>query len=324
MAFQQSLDKWFVRKDAHGNPIEAPYKVFYLNWVTQKAQWLPTLPTDITFHTTIKWVDTIQLVGYFPNETQNFTVTETYYTNSAFLKSHLQKAIRRSQSHLALKTAYHLFGLDVTQLLRRLAIIMIEDVYLMESFSTLIWLTAAQSKGFHLRESQLHWILGLVWNLGEATYRDPVLEHKKFTSKYNHSVIYSLQFRKAFGGTADDKKLLDSVSQIWVERLQTNSKKLCDTPVYFISPPETPLELSEWILPAIDYHVAPNILSILIDKYEELEHDQLKEAIWIWSSSYNNKTAPAETTNAKETEAIWKMIRAQYYGIAEYFLTKMY
>lgn len=428
--FQQSLDKWFVRTDKEGNLLETHFTIFYLDWETQTATWLSNMPEadKINYRTVVKWGNhNIHVIGNIPlctqsqsaqtqTETQAQTQTglndtntnkthtdyETYYTNVSFLKSHLQKTIRRSQVCLAIKTAFHFYRLDPGECLRRLTIIMLEDVHLMLSFNVLLWLMVAHSKGYHLIKSQVYWLYGLVYNLAISKYWDRIemsasmasnddisistkilivsSDSMNSTDTTNHntdtvktvkpqeikeddwkmhlpklstsqkSLIYSLQFRKAFGGLTGDKKLIQNFTNIWIQRFintrrtstaleqdtspQTEYSMWSDAfwchelekPVCFLSPPEEPLTLDQWILPAIDFHCAPNILSILSDKYSEFTHEELKETIWHCSSKYNNKlhaTSDASKNFVKYGK-IWEVIRPQFYGLSNYFLTHNY
>lgn len=63
-----------------------------------------------------------------------------------FLKSHLQKNIRKGNAGLAVRTCKELLQQDVLQVVRRLAVIMVEDVDLHPSFNILMWWTIALSK----------------------------------------------------------------------------------------------------------------------------------------------------------------------------------
>ena len=389
--FQTSLDKWFVRTDTEGNVIESTYKIFYLEWTatTQSAAWISCMPLDdkISYRATVKCPsineELIHIIGWIPDPIKlSSPLNESYYTNIAYLKSHLQKAIRRRQTHLALKTANHFFRLDPTEFLRRLGIIMLEDVHLIESFNILTWLMVASSKGYQLDKSQIYWLFGLVYNLCKAENWDrPIddavegpIEHQNISnirinnkedswkqqlSKLNvmqKSLIYSLQFRKAYGGLPGDKKLISSLTRTWIQRFIANKSLITSetmttgititssittetktdplestkwitllkgppNAIQFLSPPEEGLALNQWILSAIDFHCAPNIISILCDKYEEFTADDIKSAIWHCNSKYNDRTYAQPD---KKYIKIWKKIRSQFYGLANYFLIHNY
>lgn len=139
-----------------------------------------------------------------------FDDMENFYRNMPLLKSHLQKSIRRCSPKLAVLTAWHmsrmpdpkvftanrksdnlklspseaLYGLN--QLVRRLPIIMIEDVILHRDFPVLTWLMVyisrlQSTKYFYsckIIESKSwyyirKWIFGLVCWLAECPIKDP-------------------------------------------------------------------------------------------------------------------------------------------------------
>ena len=59
------------------------------------------------------------------------------------IKSNLQKAIRRRDNSIAIQSTLALIQKDPMELLRRLPIIYIEDVCLMDSYSIVVWLMMA-------------------------------------------------------------------------------------------------------------------------------------------------------------------------------------
>lgn len=105
-----------------------------------------------------------------------------------YLKSHLQKSIRKGNARLAVATARDLLAIDVLQVVRRLGIIMVEDVDLHPSFNVLMWWTIVLSKQSAVRK-QLgqspvlracdvspclpDWLLGVVHLLCNCSARRP-------------------------------------------------------------------------------------------------------------------------------------------------------
>ena len=71
-----------------------------------------------------------------PNFTKYYPPVKEYKKNQ-YLLSHLQKSIRRMEDVKSVQTAKHIIDLDCNSFLRRLPIIMIEDVTLHESFQLL-------------------------------------------------------------------------------------------------------------------------------------------------------------------------------------------
>ena len=147
---QPTIDNFFI-----SNKNTKKYEIkryFYLIWENKyrpnvNAYWTNIKPEKINFIEQIS-CDYIKkgyyfyICGYFPdiNENSYYLTKEKTYKNVPYLKSHLQKCIRKQNDILAVSTCYHLLKLNLQELLRRLPIIMLEDTTLHESFSTLIWL----------------------------------------------------------------------------------------------------------------------------------------------------------------------------------------
>lgn len=177
-----TLDRWIVKKDNDGSKVEPLFTIFFLDGESMKAEWVREMPKLNTYSVAIKSTLSDEGVTLVTNigrsETDKFPhfvlPSETIYNNVPYLKSHLQKCIRRSNVNLALKTALHLARLDLQELLRRLAIIMVEDAILMPEFSTLVWITAAVSKGYCLDQKRMYWLFGLITKMALVTVRDPI------------------------------------------------------------------------------------------------------------------------------------------------------
>lgn len=179
-----TLDRWIVKKDNDGEKIEPLFTIFFLDGETMKARWVREMPKFHTYSTTIKWSalsdEPVTIVGNIGrSDTDKFPhfvfPSEAIYNNVPYLKSHLQKCIRRSNLNLTLKTALHLARLDFQELLRRLCIIMVEDAILMPEFPTLVWIMAAVSKGYCLDKKRVYWLFGLIAKIALVSIRDPLV-----------------------------------------------------------------------------------------------------------------------------------------------------
>ena len=73
-----------------------------------------------------------------------------------FFKSHLQKCFRRRKNIEGLRTAYEIMLININELLRRVCIIIFEDVILKDYFTTMVWLMAAVSKGYILQSYHIN------------------------------------------------------------------------------------------------------------------------------------------------------------------------
>ena len=60
----------------------------------------------------------------------------------------------------------------MSELLQRLGVIVIEDAALFDGFPVLVWLMAAELKGFKLRREHAAWVLGAVRAAAACPHRD--------------------------------------------------------------------------------------------------------------------------------------------------------
>ena len=321
---QKSLDSWLNIKEDY-------YKiknVLYLDWTKRiplNAVWLDKIPNcfkaDDEYSRYEKIISKVYwkpinkevVVCGIMKKYSLFTEEETKYSNYAFLKSHLQKSIRRGNDNNAVKTAFHMIKMNPNQFLRRLSIIMIEDVVLHECFSIILWLTIATSNYYMLTNVQVEWLLGVVRILCINPYKDiynleNVRETRLFDMLnnryielecYQYSLLYSLHFRESYGGMKCDKKMLNNFCKLWYHRFKNNIDcyKLDITPIRPISIVLDDLQLHHWELSAIDFHCAKYIVDIVVKKYPEYTSDYVKDLIWNYSSKINYREEDVGTSN---------------------------
>lgn len=80
----------------------------------------------------------------------------------AVVKSSLQKAIRRGLAVPAVAAAAYLLARDPKELLRRLPVVLVEDVGIFADLPRLMWLCVAVQSGYELIEEDLRFVLTLV------------------------------------------------------------------------------------------------------------------------------------------------------------------
>lgn len=216
---------------------------FYFDWSTANptAKWLFTRPTNINFEVEVKWNDAgthITVCGLTNNakeEQEQKPESQIDTPTLSLLKSHLQKCIRRGFTKKALETSCFLIKYDLNAFIRRLPIIMMEDVKVHISFIPLVWLTAAISKGFRVTEIVKSWLLGVVKYLCEeqneyyyhqnvSSYtEDQTLSTKqllKETEKFEpttRDLLISLLFRKSYGGMKGDMEMIAAYERVFVK-----------------------------------------------------------------------------------------------------------
>lgn len=236
--------------------------------------------------TIISWCTSIQ-------DSEPFVGSELFpssVTNIPLLKSHLQKCVRRCLVDKAVSTAYNLLQLNVGELLRRLAIIIVEDGILNNEFGYLIWLMGAVSKGWELDQYSADWILEYVnWIAGfewrhylDSWNKDVNLTWKTLPESEHMDLLRLLQIRKDFGGMEVDITMLNAYQWEFIEGpielLEVQHVQLSEI---------NDLAWEDVELSAVDFHCTP-ILAHLSKKHN---HDilEMKRAMWHWRSGYNIK-----------------------------------
>ena len=130
------------------NTNNARKQFFYIDWNSSNpiATWLIKKPKNVSFSCIVKWYNIGDIIlcckdkYSLKDESNTLILQNIEKINSklfdeerqllSFMKSHLQKSIRRQQGIEALKSAKELLILDKNEFLRRICIIMFADVKL--------------------------------------------------------------------------------------------------------------------------------------------------------------------------------------------------
>lgn len=320
----------------------------YLSWTDEGptpkylATWCTYRDIDRTknkFAATVSWKDlTMDLViaTDYVGEPYNVNM-ENIYHNREYLKSHLQKVIRRSNPYKALLTAWHFLDLDLHDFLRRLCIIAVEDCLPLKGYSTIVWFMAAVSKGYKPSNGQIAWILGYVYDLALCKYYEQIVHEPDLNIRNikmrslepeGKNLVYSIVLRKSYGGMRGDKDMCLMAAKLWSARHSTKSRflALLDRKHIFISPPSIVLHKSEWVIGAIDFHCCANIVVSMWEKHDEFTEQEIKAAIWHCSSSITDKINIAEdlgqrTPTGRHLE-VWRVIRKDFLSYAKFMLDR--
>lgn len=319
-------------KTLDGEPVLFHPSCFYLDGY--KARWiqLKDLPREtLAFSTAVSWKAMrmeVCIASNVSSATEPYSITlENPCGNKEYLKSHLQKSVRRSNVYRTVKTAYHHIDANLQDFLRRLSIIAVEDALPLDGFSTLVWLMAANSKGYQLSQEQLHWCLGYAADLARCKFME-LRKHEKDSQPDIKSMrlkrlppaggdlVYSILFRQAYGGMEGDSMMLQHAAGMWAARYHTDSKHIAslNRRVNFITAPAEALQKEEWYLAAIDFHPCPQILAAMTEKHEEYSEADVKKAIWYCSSAITDKTdlCGQEKGKPEGSEVVWNKIRKDF------------
>lgn len=246
----------------------------------------------------------------------------------AILKSHLQKTIRRGLTKQALATTELMLQECPVKLIRRLPIIVIEDVTLNTHFSTLVWLMIYMSDRirsdttrYHIPTKIRNLIMSQVAHLCREKHYDKItylpdyqLALQEINSKLfgvgenNDSVmnviwsqIISLQLRKLYGGMNGDMVMIDQYCLVWFERGgRDEGGSVMKTPMLYEYDDVYELTKDNFILDAIDFHPCPWILGDL-RRSCNMEFDEIKESMWNNYSSFNFRSDNESGESSSET-----------------------
>jgi len=329
---QSILDKWITINDIQINQTEFP-PIFYLEWYNNRnrpykdsqAKFISKLP-EHTFYKKVKWDNHyIFTVGKFstfePHIFHNFT-----FINVPVLKSNLQKCIRRRLTIEALRTAYCLMANDFQSFIRRLPILMIEDVILNKCFSTLIWMMIAYPK-WKPATCHVEWLLGVVHFLTTCNKADIPCKSKIISNNTNYlDSIYSLQIRKSFGGLSGDITMINKYIITWNNRFIKNN-----IPIEFFQKIKIinleslhEFNKNDIQISAIDFHCYKIMITWIYDKFPNYEEEDIKKAIWFGSSGFNirHKKNILYTCDSFYKQ-IWNEIKYEVIKTAKYLIYKL-
>ena len=271
---------------------------FYLEWISRRPSKIlitDERPKNINYETIFK-IDKgeIILCGNISEKFTNYETGPIVYSKNQYLLSHLQKCVRRMKTLKCVQTAKHLIDVDVTSLLRRLPIIMLEDVTIHESISIIIWLMIADSKKYILKNEMVQWILGVVYYLSKeptkTEYKNNVnieyeWEPKKYSEEDN-TILYSLKFRKRYGGMKGDMYMIED----YKKKIIHNDTKIMRHKIPIIQISNVlRMEFHEWIYQANDFHCNRSIPRQIMKYYPMYDEQYIKELLWKYSSCKNNR-----------------------------------
>jgi len=318
--FQRKLESFFTVK-IHHFPNK---KRCFIYDPALKLAFFASIPDDTDQYITTK--SDIKLYYRKPTKQEsigkkmtNFKIklVEAPY-NIPLLKSNLQKAIRRKHRKIAVTTALAILQQDMLELLRRLPIIYIEDVCMMDSYPIIVWLMMAD-KEYMLEVSDIEIILNIIAGLCDTDEiydfpRNPTIlySHEELEEYPNADILLSLYYRSQYGGMKGDMIMLNNAIYYY-----SNKPIIPKTDYSTILDIDDKVEILE---EAIDFHPYPYML-IHLSKMTNIDQQDIKKAIWFMESGLNLRKP--ETLEIDESIInIFKKIQPFLKEIREIFLEK--
>ncbi|KAL0486684.1 hypothetical protein AKO1_001638 [Acrasis kona] len=163
----------------------------------------------------------------------SFSAVYGFNLGKSFLKSLLQKNIRLGRAESAVRVAKLLIQCSVTEFLRRMLVIIVEDAILHPAFAYLTWLMMADSRGFIISIPHLNNCLRIVNEVCHVQFRDEYPDVNQKDEQDDVSNLYdscsqlhpfeamlvrSLLIRALFGGMTGDCRMLKGFAELWFKR----------------------------------------------------------------------------------------------------------
>ena len=300
---------------------------FYLQWIDKRPTRIELLkerPDDVNYECDFRIKkDKYVLCGNInPSFVQYYPPPKLEYTKNQYLLSHLQKSVRRMDDIKAVQTSKHLIDLDCNSFLRRLPIIMLEDVTLHESFSVIVWLMIASSKKFKIRIEMVKWLLGVVYYLSNEPRKETYFKEEKeyqwdesVTPPNIHLLLKTLRFRKAYGGMKGDMMMIE----YYIGLVLNNNVFIRKTKIPLVKPFMENLSKNEWIYEANDFHCNRYIIDNIQRYHSRYTKDYLKLLIWNFSSSLNKREMIEKDTKQQEDWEIVKKTVRKIQKLCKYY-----
>jgi hypothetical protein len=239
------------------------------------------------------------------------------------VKSNLQKAIRRCDSQIAIQSALVLIQCAPMELLRRLPIIYIEDVCLMDSYPIVVWLMMAD-RDYIINNDDIDKLLNIIHSLCVCKKYFPYVAndynyaftHESLQFCPNSNELLSLYYRSLYGGLKGDIQML----KVCIDYYRLHPTEIVKTEYHNINYDLIEREI-EILVEAIDFHCYPQMLNMLC-KSTCLNKDVIKQHIWFVESGYNyRKPETQESSKLYEANVEWKKIE-KYLDETRYLLIK--
>ena len=350
---------------------------FYIDWNKATnvdipiAQWLEKKPKNVTWSQILKWKNVGDVMicctdnkSFIEEDNKDINIEsqlkiinrklwEEKKPLMNFFKSHLQKCFRRKKNIAALRTAYEIILININELLRRVCIIIFEDVKLKDYFTTMVWLMAAVSKGFVLQSYHINLELKFINDLclennytdmaelnnyknpySTVDVRNLLLEIEKCDelSQTQKSLLYSIGLRIGYGGREGDMEMIFYYAIIWFNKFKEKKdvEKMNIIKSAFVS-----LEfcqnnrfktIDDFVYQGVDMN---SYFKIVPEIYEEINHHysekEIETTIWFMSSGWNVRKPPAFDQKMKFCwEEIKEIVKRKQIFFLKFILAKLY
>jgi hypothetical protein len=224
------------------------------------------------------------------------------------LKSNLQKAIRRCENEIAIKSCLAILKKEPLELLRRLPIIYIEDVCLIDSYTIIVWLMMADKDYGNLNNMDIDIILNIVNSLCNCRdyfhyIKNDICYNYSHELLQNNDQLLAIYYRSKYGGLKGDIQMLKVATNYYL----ANPSEIKKTEFNSIDYSSLNGEI-EILAEAVDFHPLPYMIHIL-NRLTFIDKETIKMCIWFAESGYNiRKLETIEASKLYKETKEWKKI----------------
>jgi len=336
----QKIDKWFNSSKNIIN--ESPKQLFdkkicYLIWESDKKysiKWLNNLPLEYNCLKTVNlrcYSEKITFAGLLKYDhfddyiNLNEDLSHYFCHNKSFLKSHFQKCIRRGLVHKSLLTGYLWWEENLSDFLRRLPIIMIEDVSLFKEVEIIIWFMVMKDQ-INIPETFKSWLGNIIISLSKypiKIFNGTKIEKTNFSklkllNNKQKQFIYSLMVRRSYGGMKGDMKMINFTIENYIDKL-CNGYIVPSIKIKKYTILKT-LNPGDYELSGLDFHCFPEILNLVQKKYPNYSLSLIKSTIWENSSKFNFREIYPK--KPEEISECWKSIQQTVINIQKQYIRR--
>ena len=226
----------------------------------------------------------LKIYGQIKHNSSSIIETDKDYkliNNIPFLKSNLQKAIRRGKTDIAIISAYNLIVKDFWAFIRRIIIISIEDVSFLDNTDFLVWCMLAYPN-FEISNEITQYLLTTVYKLSKSKKALKIKKEDTINAvDFNDKIKFPLMIRGEYGGLKGDVKMINH---------------FCNNPILkeqIINVPRKKIKISrgfyrsDIIYESIDFHISKKLIPYVKASTDYIDEEIIKKIIWYNNSSYN-------------------------------------
>ena len=219
--------------------------------------------------------------------TENITKIKLFH-NVPLIKSNLQKCIRRGLVDEALLTAYNFIVIKPWDFLRRILIIMVEDVSITNNMDLIMWLMVG-FPNYRWTDEITRYLLLTVYSLCISKKVIPIqkteivnISKERYTKVIHSDILRPLLIRYEYGGLKGDMQMLKNlildngnfnnlIIKVSKRKLVLN-RNIC---------------YKDIIKSSIDFHITKKIIDYITEKGPFTDRELIKKIIWYNSSGLN-------------------------------------